>query len=54
MSRRGAGVTNLHWGGPGPRDTPKPMVQPSDMYVRDLQVDTQMAKPWENFIDWRS
>jgi hypothetical protein len=30
------------------------LCQPNEMYVRDLQVDTQMAKPWENFIDWRS
>jgi len=40
----GRGDEFAHGGGPDPRDTPKPVVQARDMYVRDLHIDTLKVK----------
>ncbi|OWV92666.1 DNA polymerase [Rhizobium sp. R72] len=40
----GRGDEFAHGGGPNPRDTPKPVVQARDMYVRDLHIDTLKVK----------
>ena len=40
----GRGDEFAHGGGPDPRDKPKPMVTPRDMFVRDLHIDTLKVK----------
>jgi error-prone DNA polymerase len=40
----GRGDEFAHGGGPDPRDRPKPVVQPRDMFVRDLHIDTLKVK----------
>jgi error-prone DNA polymerase len=40
----GRGDEFAHGGGPDPRDTPKPVVQVRDMFVRDLHIDTLKVK----------
>jgi error-prone DNA polymerase len=40
----GRGDEFAHGGGPDPRDTPKPVVQARDMFVRDLHIDTLKVK----------
>ncbi|TCQ96371.1 hypothetical protein EDF70_11628 [Neorhizobium sp. JUb45] len=36
----GRGDEFAHGGGPDPRDKPKPVLTPRDMFVRDLHIDT--------------
>lgn len=40
----GRGDEFAHGGGPDPRDKPKPVVTPRDMFVRDLHIDTLKVK----------
>jgi error-prone DNA polymerase len=40
----GRGDEFAHGGGPDPRDAPKPVVTPRDMFVRDLHIDTLKVK----------
>jgi error-prone DNA polymerase len=40
----GRGDELAHGGGPDSRDAPRPVVQPRDMYVRDLHIDTLKVK----------
>jgi error-prone DNA polymerase len=40
----GRGDEFAHGGGPDPRDTPKPVTRPRDMFVPDLHIDTLKVK----------
>jgi error-prone DNA polymerase len=40
----GRGDEFAHGGGPDPRDTPKPVIAPRDMFVPDLHIDTLKIK----------
>jgi error-prone DNA polymerase len=40
----GRGDEFAHGGGPDPRDRPKPVVTPRDLFVRDLHIDTLKVK----------
>jgi error-prone DNA polymerase len=40
----GRGDEFAHGGGPDPRDRPKPMVSPRDMFTRDIHIDTLKVK----------
>jgi error-prone DNA polymerase len=40
----GRGDEFARGGGPHPRDKPKPVVAPRDVFVRDLHIDTLKVK----------
>jgi error-prone DNA polymerase len=40
----GRGDEFAHGGGPDPRDKPRPMVSPRDMFTRDIHIDTLKVK----------
>jgi error-prone DNA polymerase len=40
----GRGDEFAHGGGPDPRDMPKPAIQPRDIFVPDLHIDTLKVK----------
>ena len=40
----GRGDEFAHGGGPDPRDRPKPVPEPRDIFVRDLHIDTLKVK----------